>query len=234
MSQLFNTDLASTGGAAVNLPVLPLLVHPSILHTPDLPVSVEIIDITAATAATAAPEAAAAAPVAAAPEAAAAAAAIDSAAATSVAATAAVAPAVAAPAVAAPAVAAPAVVAAAAVIAQLIQRYTHLFIFFWLRIPNKNNNSVSKLHFKTYIVWLVLFSPCESVCVCVIMVNVDLETPSVAGTTKEVVLSFFCDSVPNTHATQHRCVVGIKMKKGVVRPKSTEMIGSWVDQQPTF
>ena len=48
---VFDTDLTSTGGAAVNLPILPLLVHASILHTPDPPVSVKIIDIiTAATA----------------------------------------------------------------------------------------------------------------------------------------------------------------------------------------
>lgn len=37
---LFNTDLASTGGAAVNLPLLPCFVHPSVLHTPHLPISV--------------------------------------------------------------------------------------------------------------------------------------------------------------------------------------------------
>lgn len=45
---MFSTNLASTGGAAVNLPVLPLLVHSSILHAPCLTVSVKII-VTAVT-----------------------------------------------------------------------------------------------------------------------------------------------------------------------------------------
>lgn len=45
---MFSTNLASTGGAAVNLPVLPLLVHSSILHAPRLTVSVKII-VTAVT-----------------------------------------------------------------------------------------------------------------------------------------------------------------------------------------
>lgn len=39
---LLNTDLASTGGAAVNLPILPLLVHSSVLNTPDLHISVSV------------------------------------------------------------------------------------------------------------------------------------------------------------------------------------------------
>lgn len=37
-----NADLASTEGAAVNLPVVALLVHSPILHTPDLPVFVSV------------------------------------------------------------------------------------------------------------------------------------------------------------------------------------------------
>lgn len=44
-----NADLACTEGAAVNLPVVALLVHSPILHTPDLPVfvSVKTVKITA-------------------------------------------------------------------------------------------------------------------------------------------------------------------------------------------
>lgn len=155
---MFSTNLASTGGAAVNLPVLPLLVHSSILHAPCLTVSVKII-VTAVTITTsaAASDAAADATAVAITIATAAAVATAIAAVTAVAVAAAVAVPVAVAISSATAVAvATAVAAAAAAVAvpiaspmafpfatagttamsvtEFIQRYPYLFIFFGLKI----------------------------------------------------------------------------------------------------
>lgn len=159
---VFSTNLASTGGAAVNLPVLPLLVHSSILHAPRLTVSVKII-VTAVTITTsaAASDATAVAVAVAITIATATATAVATAiaAVTAVAAAAAVAVAIssatavavsmalaAAAAVAGAAVAVPVPVASpiafpfatagttAMSVTELIQRYPYLFIFFGLKI----------------------------------------------------------------------------------------------------
>lgn len=157
----YNADFASAGGAAVEVPVISVFVHSSVLHTPDPPASASVavpVKITRVTAITMATTAAAAIDVSAVTAAASAAtvavaAVIDvfAAVAATIAATSTVTAAAATAAVVAidvsvatAAAAATSVIiaaatvastgAATAAVAQLSQRHTHLLIFLWLRV----------------------------------------------------------------------------------------------------